>query len=514
MAVKNLKKNTFLNLANIAVNTIISFVTRTYLIRYLGLEILGVNATIVDTINMLNVTELGIQAAISYKMYEPIQNNDYDRQQKLFSLYRKAYRAVGLIIFAAGLCILPFLKSIVNTSISMSLVYTVYLLQLGNAALGYALSYYKLLFLTHEKQYVTTRIDILVTIFARIVQMILLFLTKNYIIYIACNYIISVFGNYIIKLRSKKDYERIIQHADVEKGDVIQLFNELKQMVVGTLMTYINGSTDNIMTSFFFGSLATGFVSNYKTVTNIMKTFLSSLVLSLTPTWGTYLYSKNNDEESLRDHLNSSIFAFYVLLMILMVPTLCLIDDFIVIWLGKEFCIDKLITVLVIVEIFCAFLNEPARLITNNYGMFKEEKEISMISTFFNLTCSYVFSMMLGTPGIFIGTLISTLVCWLTRSFVVMKRCYIDSGKYLKEYWVNNLIYVISFFALSGICTYLSKLIRFNNLIFQFVLRGVMIEMILALYFLIFWKKDEKMSFLMSRIDLSRFKRILNPRRN
>ena len=42
----------------------------------------------------------------------------------------------------------------------------------------------------------------------------------------------------------------------------------------------------------------------------------------------------------------------------------------------------------------------------------------------------------------------------------------------------------------------------------------VMIEMILALYFLIFWKKNEKMSFLMSRIDLSRFKRILNPRRN
>lgn len=506
MAVKNLKKNTFLNLVNIAVNTIISFVTRTYLIRYLGLETLGVNATIVETINMLNVTELGIQAAISYKMYEPIQNNDIERQQKLFALYRKAYRLVGLIIFTAGLCILPFLKAIVNTKISMTLVYAVYLLQLGNAALGYALSYYKLLFLTHEKQYVTTRIDILVTIFARIVQMVLLFLTKNYIIYIACNYIISIFGNYIIKQRSKKDYNEIIQPTSVEKGDVLKLFSELKQMVVGTLMTYINGSTDNIMNSFFFGSLSTGFVSNYKTVTNIMKTFLSSLVLSLTPTWGTYLYSKNNDEASLRDHLNSSIFAFYVLLIILLVPTLCLIDSFVVIWLGKEFVIDKAITILVIVEIFCAFLNEPARLITNNYGMFKEEKEISIVATIFNLACSFLFSKLIGTPGIFIGTLVSTLICWILRSRVVMNKCYKESGRMFEEYWLNNLLYVATFFALSFLCSRVTEMIVINNLILQFIIRGIAIEIILVVYFFVFWKKDTRMEFLLDRMNLTKIK--------
>ena len=47
------------------INLIISFISRKIFIEYLGTEILGLNTTVVNLLQFLNLAELGIGAAIS-----------------------------------------------------------------------------------------------------------------------------------------------------------------------------------------------------------------------------------------------------------------------------------------------------------------------------------------------------------------------------------------------------------------------------------------------------------------
>ena len=73
-------KNTIYNVASMLITALATFIVRTAFIKYLVEEILGVNATIVDTVTLLTMSEMGIQTAIIYKMYKPILDGDIDRQ--------------------------------------------------------------------------------------------------------------------------------------------------------------------------------------------------------------------------------------------------------------------------------------------------------------------------------------------------------------------------------------------------------------------------------------------------
>ena len=72
---------------------LIQFVTRTYFIRYLGVEYLGLNGLFSNILSLLPLAELGIGTSIIYSFYRPrsdriISNIDNINQMKRFrSLY-------------------------------------------------------------------------------------------------------------------------------------------------------------------------------------------------------------------------------------------------------------------------------------------------------------------------------------------------------------------------------------------------------------------------------------------
>ena len=88
---------------------------RTLLIRYLGMEYLGLNSLFTSILQILNLAELGVGSALGYSMYAPIAEGKKDEICALLSLYRRYYRLIGLGIFLAGIVLLPFLPSLVKT---------------------------------------------------------------------------------------------------------------------------------------------------------------------------------------------------------------------------------------------------------------------------------------------------------------------------------------------------------------------------------------------------------------
>ena len=73
---KNRTDNTIKNIAaalfvQLAI-TVLSFVTRTALIRVLGIQAAGLNGLFVEVIAILSLTEMGVGSAIIYNLYKPL----------------------------------------------------------------------------------------------------------------------------------------------------------------------------------------------------------------------------------------------------------------------------------------------------------------------------------------------------------------------------------------------------------------------------------------------------------
>ena len=120
-------KKSFLNIGSnfliMIIKTILTFVTRTVFIHYLGEEALGLNGLFTNVLSMLSLAELGVSTAINFSLYEPLAKKDKKKISELMSFYRKAYTVIGIVVGIVGIILIPFLKYIINGIESIDNVY-------------------------------------------------------------------------------------------------------------------------------------------------------------------------------------------------------------------------------------------------------------------------------------------------------------------------------------------------------------------------------------------------------
>lgn len=90
---------------------ILGFFSRKVFFDYLGSEILGLNTTASNLLGFLNLAELGVSAAVSYFLYQPLFNKDYTTLNKLVSLQGWIYRRIALFIIGASAILMCFFRN-------------------------------------------------------------------------------------------------------------------------------------------------------------------------------------------------------------------------------------------------------------------------------------------------------------------------------------------------------------------------------------------------------------------
>lgn len=113
---KNAKRNIIFGLINKFFSICIPFLTRTFLIKTIGSEYLGIDSLFVSILQILNLSELGFSSAVVYCMYKPMAENDQPTICALLNFIKKIYKYVGLFILVIGLCLTPFLSYLINNS--------------------------------------------------------------------------------------------------------------------------------------------------------------------------------------------------------------------------------------------------------------------------------------------------------------------------------------------------------------------------------------------------------------
>ena len=161
------------------------FVIRTLIINELGANYLGLSGLYVSILQVLNMAELGISSAIVFSLYRPLAEKDKITVCALMALYKKLYRYIGLSILGIGLCVTPFLSSIIKSDVPDGIdIYLLFLLYLANTSVSYLLYAYKSSLLTADQRSdIVNKILMAVMLLQYVMQIIVLIVFKNYYVY-------------------------------------------------------------------------------------------------------------------------------------------------------------------------------------------------------------------------------------------------------------------------------------------------------------------------------------------
>lgn len=406
---RNVSINMIVGMVCQVINLIMNFVGRTVFIRTLGVEYLGVNGLFTNVLTILSFAELGIGNAIIFSMYKPLAIGEADKLGSLMELYKKAYRVIGIVVAAAGICITPFLGFIIkNTPDIVENLSLLYLLFLFNTVASYFFVYKKSIIIADQKNYIVLALTESVRVIQVVAQSIFLYLTHNFIIYLLIQIICTVLGNVVTAIAADKIYPFLRETAaPLEKEESQKIFRNVGALAVYKFGTVILNGTDNILVSAMVGVTAVGLVSNYIMITAAANSILSKITDAFTASVGNL--NAVSQSEKQYDVFKKMFLITAWIYGYASVGLITVFNSFISAWIGRDYQLDMLVVGAIVVEFYVKGVHSVAYTYRTTQGYFLQGRKSALVAVVLNLALSIILCQWIGLAGIFIATPISRI---------------------------------------------------------------------------------------------------------
>lgn len=414
---------------------LLGLATRRLMVFNFGDGIAQATGVVEKLFNFFSIAEFGVGSVISYRLYEQIAARDHEKISKYMSMYKWAYRAVGLLICLlalAGAAALPWIMP----GADMQAAYTVYGLHALSTLSSYFLVTRRLLYTCTQQGYVCTRIDLcfnVLTYLARI--FISLNFAGNYNLYFGVTVLCNTLANVVVAMRYRRDFPEVrdvkVTWADF-KG--LGMFHDLRYYLVHRISNAIYGTSDSLVMTRMRGSSSVTYLGNYSSVSSAVTNIGNKILDSFSAAIGNIVYDKTAEADDHQKKVFWSMDLFsYLFGSFVAAAYFCLFQPFITLWLG-----DRWLLPMAYVFWFC--LNEYVgwnHRMLGSYravlGHFEQDQWFMVASGVSNLVLSFVLVIPFGLAGVTAATVFAHCLMWLGRAKVVfggfMRGC---GGRYLR----------------------------------------------------------------------------------
>lgn len=415
----------------------------------LGAQYNGISTLFGDILSMLSLAEMGIGSAMAYALYKPLAEGNHERIAALMSFYKTAYRWVAGVVLGIGLLLVPFLPQLISKTPDIKENLTlIYLLFLVETASSYLLIYRSTLLSAGQRRYLISGISIAFSIGRTIVQIILLFVFKNYILFLVVQLVETVTRNIVVSRTVDKHHPELHNYPDarLDKQDRKSLFKDVYALFLYKANSKILSSTDSIIIAFALpeGVESVGYLGLYRTIVNVVDSFMTQFYNNLTPSMGNMAVSEPKEKQ----------YSIYVLLRFITFWFACfcstslfvLLDPFIHTILGNQYVLSKAILFAVVLDNYIALLLRPIHTVRTANGLFVQGKYRPVATSVVNIALSLALAKPLGVFGILIATCISRLVTVCTYDpYLVYKNVFqMPVWNHIKQALMYFLITAIS----------------------------------------------------------------------
>ena len=481
-SIRNLK---FALLAQI-VTIALSFLTRTCLVRFLGIEAVALNGLFTQVITAISLAEMGTGTAIVYNLYKPLAEGDHEKVSQLMNLFRAAYWIIAAATMVIGIILLPWLPYLItDVSRDISYIRIVYLMFVFQSAVSYLFSYKIALMQADQNGYIYTRTYTVFKLIGTVPVLIALVISKNYLVFLGANILLTVLTNAYASGIAQKKYPYIDKRAKLPKEEKRQIFSNIRNLFIMQFAGRVVDSTDNILISSMISTILVGLYSNYMVVIGVFKQLSDKLMVAASASMGNLFVTDDTDRKE--TNLYRLTFVFYIFASVASVGTYSCIQPFIRLWLGGEYLLDLPVVFVLCFLYFVAIVYEPLKNAMYLTGYFSIGRNISFVSAMTNLVVSVILGRQIGLIGIFIGTMSTYVIEIVTKTYYLFGRYLKRSAKYYIGLWIRMTLVFLA--ELGAVHIIGSRLVL--SALPAFLVMGVLSVLITAIAVtLVFFKSD------------------------
>ena len=244
---------------------------------------------------MLSLAELGIGGAMTYALYGPLAREEHAKINAFMTLFKKLYRMIGIGIFIIGVILALFLPYIIKDYPINREVYLIYFLFVFNSASSYFFSYKRTLLYVDQRNYVMTSIDFSLYVLRILLQIVVLFFTKNFVIYLLVGIFMNILGNLIMSSIVDRMYDYLFNEevSSITQEEKSKFIKNIKGNIVGRIGETIVFQTDSLLMGAYISLTAIGLYGNYIFVLGFLSLLVSTTINPVTASIGNLIHSED-----------------------------------------------------------------------------------------------------------------------------------------------------------------------------------------------------------------------------
>ena len=291
---------------------LLGLATRRLLVFNFGDEITRASQVVEKLFTFFSIAEFGVGSVISYRLYEQVAAKDEEKISKYMSMYKWAYRAVGLLICAlaaVGAAALPWIMP----GADLRVIYTVYGLNTLSTLSSYFLVTRRLMYTCTQQGYICTRIDFCFNVLTYLLRIAISLWWPNYVLYFGVTILLNTAANLTVAWRFRRDFPYVRDtKVTLEDFRALGIFRDLRYYLVHRLSNTIYGSSDTIVTSRMGGAAQTANLGNYTSISDNVTNVSTKILDSFSAAIGNIVYDKTaaQDDHARRVFWGMDLFSY------------------------------------------------------------------------------------------------------------------------------------------------------------------------------------------------------------
>lgn len=422
---------------------VVSFVERMVFNQCFISDYLGFYSLFKNIISVLSVAELGLSVAISFALYAPFAEDNFEEVNAILAFYRKVYRTVGSIILVGGIIFSFFLHFLVKTEVPMTSVTIYFYIFLLSTVFEYFFFYKSILFSANQRDYVPTLVTNTCWAIMYCIQIAVSIFTHSFMIYSLCILVFTLIRCITVNVIAGKEYKFIKEKpSKLSKESRKKILQNVKGLIATRIGNVISNSTNGILISAMVGSSILGLYSNYQMITTGLLGFTNILPSAITASLGNVgaTESYDNVAESYR-YIESAYYLLYAIISIVLVN---IINPIVSIFFGVSRCMPFSSALLICILFYISNIKNLFGTYKSSLGLYWYDRYRPLITGISDFILSIILGKIIGFDGIILGTIIAyTVIDLWVEPLIIFHRGFHASSRKMIATLMIRLVFVI-----------------------------------------------------------------------
>lgn len=418
-------KNAEVALFYYVVLLLVNLWSRKIFLDYIGVEVMGLNTTASNLFGYLSLAEMGIGFAITYFLYKPLNENEYESLNKIVSLQGWIYRRVATFIITGALvmmCFFPWIFS--DIKVPLWYAYVIFSVLMFDAMLGYFINFKSIVLTADQKGYKITRVTQGFKVFINILQIAFFPIVPNpFLFYIFTSILSSVFGSLWLSHVINKEYPWLKTRGYRGKSLLKEypgVLKKTKQLFVHKLGEAAHNTTNPIVMYAFSTLSIVGAYSNYLIIIGQVHVIIGTLFSSVGAAVGSLIAT--DDKHRIIRVFWELYDSRFCISAIAIVCLFCLVHPFMTLWIGKQYILGKSFLLLMLADAFMNLSRRTVDQYINGHGLF-QDIWAPALEALINILGAVTFGYLWGFRGVLLGGILAQLIiiyCW--KPYMLFKK--------------------------------------------------------------------------------------------